>query len=45
MFLDFLSWERINGEYVGQTMLKFYKEKGINIHDCQGQCYDGVINM
>ena len=32
--LDFLSLERITGEWVGQTILKFYEEKGINILDC-----------
>ena len=24
---------------------KFYEEKGINILDCRGQCYDGAPNM
>ena len=38
VFLDFLSLERITGECIGQTILKFYKEKGINILDCWGQC-------
>ena len=45
MFLDFLSLERITGECIGQTILKFYEEKGINILDCRGQCYDGAPNM
>ena len=42
VFLDFLSLERITSEFIGQAILKFYKEKGINILDCRGQCYDGV---
>ena len=45
MLLDFLSLERITGECLGQTILKFYEEKGINILDCRGQCYDGAPNM
>ena len=45
MLLDFLSLERITGECIGQTILKFYEEKGINILDCRGQCYDGAPNM
>ena len=45
VFLDFLSLERITGECIGQTILKFYEEKGINILDCRGQCYDGAPNM
>ena len=30
---DFLPLERITGECIGQTILKFYEEKGINILD------------
>ena len=45
VFLDFLSLERITGECIGQTILKFYEEKGINILDYRGQCYDGAPNM
>ena len=28
VFLDFLSLQRITGECIGQTILKFYEEKG-----------------
>ena len=45
VFLDFLSLDRITGECIGQTSLKFYEEKGINILDCWGQCHDGAPNM
>ena len=45
VFLDFLSLEKITGECIGQTILKFYEEEGINILDCRGQCYDGAPNM
>ena len=44
VFLDFLSLERITGECIGQTTLKFYDYKGINILDCRGQCSDGATN-
>ena len=45
VFLDFLSLERITGECIAQTILKFYEEKGINILDCRGQCCDGAPYM
>ena len=45
VFLDFLSLEKITGECIVQTTLKFYEEKGINILECRGQCYDGAPNM
>ena len=31
VFLDFFSLEGITGECIGQTILKFYEEKSINI--------------
>ena len=34
VFLDLLSLERITGKCIGQTMLKFYEGKDINILDC-----------
>ena len=43
VFLDFLSLERITGERTGQTILKFFEEKGITILDCRGQCYMMVL--
>ena len=45
VFLDFLYLERITGDYIGNTLLKFYKESGIDIRACRGQCYDGAANM
>ena len=45
VFLDFLPLERITGECIGQTILKFYEENDINILDCREQCYDGAPNM
>ena len=35
--MGFLSLERITGECIGQTILKFHEEKGINIFDNRGQ--------
>ena len=32
---DFLSLERIAGECIGQTILKFYEDRVINIIDCR----------
>ena len=45
VFLHFLSLERITGECIGQTILKFYEENSISILDCRGQSYDGAPNM
>ena len=45
VLLDFLYLERITGECIGQTILKLYEEKGINIFDCRGKCYDGAPNV
>ena len=45
VFLDILSLERITGERMAQTIIKFYEEKGINILDCRGQCYNGAPDM
>ena len=33
LLLDFLSLEKITGECIGQTRLKFYEENDINILD------------
>ena len=46
VLLDFLSLEKITGECIGQTILKFDEEKGINILNCcWEQCCDGALNM
>ena len=45
MFLDFLSLEIITGKCIGQTKLKFYEEKDINILDGRRQCCGGAHNM
>ena len=43
--LDFLSLEWITGECIGQSIVKFYEEKGVHILDCRGQCCDGAPNI
>ena len=41
----FVELERITGEYIAKALLKFYKDAGINVTECKGQCYDGASNM
>ena len=43
--MDFLVLERITGEHIGNRLLKFYTENGIDIIECSGQCYDEAANM
>ena len=37
--------ERITGEHIGNLLLKFYAENGLDIRECRGQCCDGAANM
>ena len=41
----FVQSERITGECTGKGLLKSYKDAGINVTECKGQCYDGAANM
>ena len=41
----FVELERITGEFIAKALLKFYKDAGINVRECKGQCYDGASNM
>ena len=45
VFMMFVELERITGECIAKALLKFYKDAGINVTECQGQCYDGASNM
>ena len=45
VFIMFVELERITGEYIAKALLKFYKDAGINVTECKGQCYDGASNM
>ena len=40
VFMMFVQLERITGECIGKALLKFYKDAGINVTECKGQCYD-----
>ena len=41
----FVELERIPGECTAKALSKFYKDAGINVAKCKGQCYDGASNM
>ena len=45
VFMMFVELERITGECIAKALLKFYKDAGINVTECEGQCYDGASNM
>ena len=45
VFMMFVELERITGECIAKALLKFYKDAGINVTECKGQCYDGASNM
>ena len=45
VFLDFLNLDRITGEHIGNRLLQFYQENGVDVGSCRGQCYDGASNM
>ena len=45
VFLEFVELERITGEAIGNAILKFYNDIGVEITECRGQCYDGAANM
>ena len=35
MFIGFLSLERITGEHIGEAILKFYRELGVDVKECK----------
>ena len=45
VFIEFVVLGRITGEHIGNRLLKFYAENGVDIRECRGQCYDGAANM
>ena len=45
VFIGFLNLERITGVHIGEAILKFYCELGLDVKECQGQCYDEAANM
>ena len=38
VFIGFLNLERITGEHVGEAILKFCHELGLDVKECKGQC-------
>ena len=32
-------------EHIGEAILKFYRELGLDVKECKGRCYHGVANM
>jgi hypothetical protein len=44
-FLEFIDLDRITGEVIGNSIIKFYQEAGLEVSDLRGQCYDGAANM
>ena len=45
VFLEFLELERITGSEIGNTILRFFEKKGIDIKYLRGQCFDWTPNM
>ena len=44
-FIEFVELERITGEAIGNAIIKFYNDIGVEIAECRGQCYDSAANM
>ena len=44
-FLGFLKLERITGEEIAGTIVKFLRDHGITLEGMRGQGYDGAANM
>ena len=43
--MEFVELERITGEAIGNAIIKFYNDTGVEIAECRGQCHDGAANM
>ena len=43
--MEFVELERITEEAIGNSIIKFYNDIGVEIAECRGQCYDGTANM
>ena len=41
----FMELERITGEAIGNAIIKFCNDIGVEITECRGQCDDGAANM
>ena len=40
MFIGFLNLERITSEHIGEAIIKFYRELGLDGKECKRQCYN-----
>ena len=45
VFTEFVELERITGEAIGNAIIKFYSDIGVEIAESRGQCYEGAANM
>ena len=45
VFMEFVELKRITGEAIGNAIIKFYNDIGVEITECRGQCYDGAANV
>ena len=39
VFIELVELERITGEAIGNAIIKFYNDTGVEIAECRGQCY------
>ena len=44
-FIGFLHIERVTGEFIANTIIKFLQDQGIPMSNMRGQGYDGTSNM
>ena len=44
-YVEFVELEGITGEAIGNAVIKFYNDIGVEIAECRGQYYDGAANM
>ena len=44
VFIGVLNLERITGEHIGEPILKFYHELGLDVKECKRQSYDGTCS-
>ena len=43
--MEFVELERITGEAIGNAIITFHNDIGVEIAECRGQCYDDAVNM
>ena len=45
VYIGFLNLEKIRGENIGEVILTFYHESGLDVNKYKEQCYDGAVKM